>query len=164
MLYDLSHLFFQPSSFHDTQHSQLIGIYGSIPGSFDKVFYVCSAGSSKHATRHFVFEWRMPPKPQFSEQSSVNTSFKKFYLFSMEIQMKTSFSIGNEFQSKWHQERASRYSLGCVKHKLFVFTRVKGFLLTLRGPASRVSRHSCEYTYRLEDFFFFQRSCSLFLS
>lgn len=77
--------------------------------------------------------------------------------------MKTSFSIGNQFQSKWHQERASRYSVSWVEHKLFVFTRVKGFLLKLPKPAASVSRHhvSTSTHWRL---FFPQRSCSPFLS
>lgn len=101
MLYDLSHLFFQLSSFHEMLHCQLIGIYGSSPCNFDKVFYVCCAGSSNRATCCFLSEWRMPPSPSFQSSQVWTHLLKSFTCSAWEIRrMKTIFRLGNEFQSK----------------------------------------------------------------
>lgn len=100
MLYDLSHLFFQPSSSYEILHCQLIGIYGSNPCNFDKLFYVCHAGSSNHATCCFLSEWRMPQSPSFQSSQVWTRLLRSFTCSAWEIRMKTIFSLGNEFQSK----------------------------------------------------------------
>ena len=96
MLYDLSHLFFQPSSFHEMLRCQLIGIYGSSACNFDKAFYVCHAGSSNHATWRFLSEWRMPLSPSFQSSQVWTHLLRSSTCSAWEIRrVKTIFNLGN---------------------------------------------------------------------